>query len=83
MTQFASDPIVRTNQVVALVREWYEEHREPLSERWFRDKSATDQFIHDLVHKVLSVNAEANPPAAPALAPRTPELHSAKKKSRR
>lgn len=61
MTHFADDPIVRTNQVVAIVRSWYEDHRE--------------HFIHDLVHKVLSVNAEANPPVKPAPVPQ-PEMHT-------
>ena len=71
MPGFSSDPIIRANPVVASVRSWYEDHRESLSERWFRDESATDQFIHDLVHKVLIVNAEANPPPVNPAAPPT------------
>ena len=64
--QFSSNPTVRAREVAQRVRDWYEEHRESMSEHWFRNKEGTDQFIHDLVSEVLRVNAEANPPAVPA-----------------
>lgn len=67
--QFSSNPTVRAREVSAIVRQWYEGHRESMSERWFRDTNATDQFIHDLVSEVLRVNAEANPPLPPLPAP--------------
>ena len=70
--QFSSNPTIRAAEIAKQVRAWHEEHRESMSERWFRDPAAKDHFIHDLVTEVLRVNALANPPDPPPPAPVPP-----------